>query len=290
MDITIEVLYSPVFPFGLEETRKIAKEFDVGIIEYDPSKIEDSDLPNIPKYISEKIISARLGKGGILFYGYTFVNGKEFQWLPWSSPEYEIKHEIAKIMFESKLGDKPSGVKPNREISYRKITRDDIDSGLVYNPLSSSYGRFNFSRTDSRVESIKENIEDSFLSRAFCERAPGIVALERNRHIGTLLFLPKSTAREILFLTSPNDEYFEDTLVVAYLNVDSLYENSEVEKEIVKKAIEQAINSGYKRIEACTSDRFFYKSTPFLSNSFEVEVIDSGEPFHCQILARTFYK
>jgi N-acetylglutamate synthase-like GNAT family acetyltransferase len=70
------------------------------------------------------------------------------------------------------------------------------------------------------------------------------------------------------------------------MNVDALYENTEIEKEIVRYSIEQAKNSGYKRIEACTSERFFFKSAPFISNSFEIEVIDSGEPFHCQILAR----
>ncbi|MEM2900851.1 MAG: hypothetical protein QXT63_08680 [Thermoplasmata archaeon] len=274
MNITLEVLYSPIFPFGLEESRKIAKEFGLGIIEYDPSQIDETDLSFLPNYISEKILSARLGKSGILFYGYTFVNGIEFQWLPWLSTEDDIRREIAKIMLENNNDLH----KLCRKVSYRKITKEDILDGRIDN-LIDSYEKLNFSRN---VRS-KEN---SFLMQSICGDAPGIIAFEGNRSIGSLIFLPKRIARKILFLTSPNDEDLDKTLIVVYLDVDTLYKNTEVEKEIVRYSIEQAKKAGYKRIEACTSERFFYKSAPFLSNAFEIEVLDSGEPFHCQILAR----
>jgi hypothetical protein len=184
MNITLEVLYSPIFPFGLEESRMIAKEFGLGIIEYDPSQIDETDLSFLPNYISEKILSARLGKSGILFYGYTFVNGIEFQWLPWVSTEDDIRREIVKIISENDTNLH----KLSRKVLYRKITKEDIQGGAVDN-LISSYGKLNFSRN----ERSKEN---SFLLQAIYEDAPGIIAFEGKRHIGSLIFLPKSIARK----------------------------------------------------------------------------------------------
>ncbi len=270
MEITIDVLYSPLCPRGLAESRKIASDFNVRLIEYDPSLIDDEELPLMPEHIRRAIEPARMGRGGMLTYGYTFVNGNEYQWLPWANPEKEIRREVA-LLLASK-GEGMSSHAVGGSISYRAITKKDVHSGLI--GPSSCRG----------IEGEKQC--EAFWTRISCARAPGVLALDGVRLAGSIVLMPKRAARRILFLTAPTDDVIDGTVVVAQLFVEESPTKREVANRLVAMAIEQARDAGCARIEAAASNRLGQKAEPYLSNAFEIEVLDSGEPLHCQVLAR----